>query len=302
MIDVTPDILQVSAALLAAAFASAAFLAAGALYGRFAVGPPSSAVQLRIGGSRGFFAALRSAAILPIAQANARWVPALPLARIDRWLRKAGRPLELTATEVVALMQVTALLFFAGAAALSLCLRLGFGAWFLGLIGGAAYPLIWLRDRMKARQRSLVRALPYAVDLLTLSVEAGLDFTAALAKVVEKGRKGPLREELSIAIRELRLGKTREETLRDLARRVDLPPLTSFVQALVHADKLGTPLGNVLRILSTQMRNERTQRAERLANEAPVKLLLPLVLFIFPTLFLMLFGPIGYQVFLGGSL
>jgi len=301
MIDVTPDILQVSAALLAAAFASAAFLAAGLLYGRFAVGPPSRGVELRTGGSRGVFAALRSAAILPIAQANERWVPALPLERIDRWLRKAGRPLELTATEVVALMQVTALLFFAGAAALSLCLRLGFGAWFLGLIGGAAYPLIWLRDRMKTRQRSLVRALPYAVDLLTLSVEAGLDFAAALSKVAERGRAGPLAHELSVVLRELRLGKTREDALRNLARRVELPALTSFVQALVHADRMGTPLGKVLRILSTQLRVERTQRAEKLANEAPVKLLVPLVLCIFPTLFLMLFGPLAYQLFFEGT-
>ena len=301
MSDVTPDILQISAAVLAAVLASAAFLAASALYGRFALGPASRAVDRRRGRSRGAFAAFRSAAIAPLARGNARWVPAAPLAGIDRWLRKAGRPLELTAAEVVALMQVTAALCFAGAVALSLCLRLGFVAWFVGLIGGGAYPLIWLRDRMGTRQRAVVRALPYAVDLLTLSVEAGLDFTAALAKVVEKGRKGPLREELFIAIRELRLGKTREETLRDLSRRLDLPPLTSFVLALVHADKLGTPLGNVLRVLSTQMRNERTQRAEKLANEAPVKLLLPLVLFILPTLFLMLFGPIGYQVFLGGS-
>jgi tight adherence protein C len=301
MIDSTPDILQISAALLAAAFAFSAFLAATALYGRLALAPESREVQGRTGGAPGAFAAFRSAAILPLARVNQRWVPAEPLAKIDRWLRKAGRPLELTAAELVAIMEVTATLFFAGAIGLSLGLGLGFLVWLLGLVSGAAYPLIWLRDRMRARQRAIVRALPYAVDLLTLSVEAGLDFTAALAKVVEKGRKGPLREELRIAIRELRLGKTREETLRNLARRVDLPPLTSFVQALVHADKLGTPLGNVLRILSTQMRSERTQRAEKLANEAPVKLLLPLVLFIFPTLFLMLFGPIGYQVFLGGS-
>ena len=82
---------------------------------------------------------------------------------------------------------------------------------------------------------------------------------------------------------------------------VDLPALTSFVQALVHADRMGTPLGKVLRILSTQLRIERSQRAEKLANEAPVKLLLPLVLFIFPTLFLMLFGPLGHHVLLDGG-
>ena len=155
-----------------------------------------------------------------------------------------------------------------------------------------------VRDRVRARHRAVARALPYGLDLLTLSVEAGLDFPAALAKVVDKGRSGPLAEELSVVLKELRLGKTREEALRNLARRVDLPALTSFVQALVHADRMGTPLGKVLRILSTQLRIERSQRAEKLANEAPVKLLLPLVLFIFPTLFLMLFGPLGHHVLL----
>jgi len=95
--------------------------------------------------------------------------------------------------------------------------------------------------------------------------------------------------------------QAREDALRNLARRVELPVLTSFVQALVHADRMGTPLGKVLRILSTQLRVERTQRAEKLANQAPVKLLVPLVLCIFPTLFLMLFGPLAYQLFFEGT-
>ena len=166
---------------------------------------------------------------------------------------------------------------------------------------GAARPLLRLRDRIRTRQHRIARALPYDLDLLTLSVEAGLDFTAAIAKVVEKGRPGPLADELSIALKELKLGKTREDALRNLARRCDLPALTSFVQALVHADRLGTPLGKTLRLLSTQMRVERTQRAEKLANEAPVKLLLPLIGCIFPTIFLTLFAPIFYQVFLAGE-
>jgi tight adherence protein C len=180
---------------------------------------------------------------------------------------------------------------------------LGFspGAVPLAAIFGASYPLLWLRDKVKARQHAIARALPYNLDLLTLSVEAGLDFAAALAKVVEKGRRGPLAEELSIALRELQLGKTREEALRNLAGRLELAPISSFVAALVQADRMGTPLGKVLRILSTQMRVERTQRAEKLANEAPVKMLAPLIGCIFPTIFLMLFGPIAYQMFFGGQ-
>jgi tight adherence protein C len=245
--------------------------------------------------------ALGSEALARVAARNERVVPAGVLRRLDRWLRLAGRPLDLTAPRLLAAMEACALLSAAAGAALSLCLPLGTTALILFPLLGAACPLLWLRDRIRTRTQSIVRSLPWAVDLLTLSVEAGLDFTAALAKVVEKGRRGPLADELSVAIKELRLGKTREEALRNLARRAGVGALSSFVQALAQADRMGTPLGKVLRILSTQMRVERTQRAEKLANEAPVKLLLPLILFIFPTLFLVLFGPIGYQVFLGGS-
>src|SRR5437868_11357910 len=98
---------------------------------------------------------------------------------------------------------------------------------------GAFYPILWLRDCGKARIQAIVRALPYDLDLLTLSVEAGLDFAAALGKVVEKGRKGPLCDELSITLKELKLGKTREEALRNLAGRVELTSLSTFVQALI---------------------------------------------------------------------
>jgi tight adherence protein C len=298
MSESAPRILEITAPLLTAAFAATAFVAACGLYGRRA---SESVLRDAATSGSGAFAAARATVVARLAARNDRWMPAPVRARLEAWLSKAGQPLELTAAEIVALMEVTAALFLAGGVALSCWLRLGLGVWLLALTGGAAYPLLWLRDRMRSRRRAIVRALPYGIDLLTLAVEAGLDFSAALAKVVEKGRKGPLAQELSVAIRELKLGKTREEALRNLARRVDLPPLTSFVQALVQADRMGTPLGKVLRVLSTQMRVERTQRAEKLANEAPVKLVLPLVFFIFPTLFLMLFGPIGYQVFLGGS-
>jgi tight adherence protein C len=201
----------------------------------------------------------------------------------------------------VACMQLSALVSFCLGIALSLCLGLSILTPFLSLLSGAGYPLLWLRDKVKARHHAITRALPYDMDLLTLSVEAGLDFAAALGKVVAMGRKGALAEELAITLKELKLGKTREEALRALSQRVDLPALSSLVHALIQADKMGTSLGKVLRILGTQMRVERTQRAEKLANEAPIKLLIPLIGFIFPTIFLMLFGPIAYQVFFGGS-
>jgi tight adherence protein C len=164
----------------------------------------------------------------------------------------------------------------------------------VGALIGIFYPIIWINDKVTKRHLAISRALPFNLDLLTLSVEAGLDFTAALAKVVEKGKTGPLREELNLVLKQLKMGKTREEALKSMILRVDLPALTQFVTALIQADKMGTSLGKVLRIQSTQLRIERTQRAEKLANEAPVKMLFPLIACIFPTVFMVLFGPIVF--------
>jgi len=165
---------------------------------------------------------------------------------------------------------------------------------------GWLFPHIWIADQIKKRHRAIARALPYNIDLLTLSVEAGLDFQAALGTVVEKGMPGPLLEEFNIVLSEIRLGKTRAEALRNMGDRVQLTDVSSFVSNLVQADKMGTSLGKVLRIQSTQMRIARTHRAEKLANEAPLKMLAPLIGCIFPTVFAVLFGPIVYRLMYGG--
>ncbi|MFL5439501.1 MAG: type II secretion system F family protein [Myxococcales bacterium] len=245
---------------------------------------------------------LRKLALVPLSPLNARFVPARFYPRASGLLRRAGYPGELTPLEVAGLMELCALTLGGLAALLVAGLNLPVYVVPVAALIGAGYPFLWLRDLGKARQHQIIRALPYDLDLLTLSVEAGLDFAAAIGKVVEKGRKGPLCDELSIMLRELRLGKTREEALRNLAVRVEVTSVTTFVQALIHADRMGTPLGKVLRILSTEMRVVRTQRAEKLANEAPVKLLFPLIACIFPTIFLMLFAPIIYEVLYGGGM
>ncbi len=197
--------------------------------------------------------------------------------------------------DFIAFQELSALLFtVAGLLALNLIRRPLVYSLLFGL-GGFLLPYVWLADKIKKRHHKIMRALPYALDLLTLSVEAGLDFQAAVSKVVDKGQPGPLREELAIMLGEIRLGKTREQALRNMAARVQLPQLTTFVSNLVQADRMGTSLGKILRIQSTQMRIERTHRAEKLANQAPVKLLFPLVLCIFPTVFVVLFSPIIYR-------
>jgi tight adherence protein C len=154
------------------------------------------------------------------------------------------------------------------------------------------FPSLWLRLAFRTRHRSIEKALPFVLDLLTLSVEAGLDFMTAIKRIITTRRIDPLNEELIRVFREVQLGKTRREALRDMARRSMHPDLGGVVHALVQADELGVSIGNILRIQADQVRQRRFQRAEQMAQEAPVKMLFPLVVFIFPTVFLVLLGPV----------
>jgi tight adherence protein C len=154
------------------------------------------------------------------------------------------------------------------------------------------HPVRWLRDAVHQRHRSMERALPFVLDLLTLSVEAGLDFITALKRIIERRNVDPLGEELIRAMREMQVGKTRKEALKDMAERCNQQDIKSVVSSLIQADELGVSIGSILRIQADQMRVRRFQRAEKLGNEAPVKLLFPLVCFIFPAVFLVLLGPI----------
>lgn len=220
-------------------------------------------------------------------------------AKARRNLIKAGEPQGYKPEDIMALQEVSAVVGLLMGLFMLNGLGQNLGWAVLFMLFGTYYPLMWLNDQVKKRHLQISRALPYNLDLLTLSVEAGLDFTAALAKVVEKGKQGPLREELQLVLKQLKMGKTREEAMKSMIVRVDLPALTTFVTALIQADKMGTSLGKVLRIQSTQMRIDRTQRAEKLAGEAPVKMLFPLIACIFPTVFMVLFGPIVFQFFFG---
>jgi len=215
-------------------------------------------------------------------------------------LVQAGEPRELQPLDVVALQEIGAVCGLAVGLVACAGLRVHLGWSLIAGALGAACPLLWLRDQVRKRLLRISRALPYHLDLLTLAVEAGLDFTGALGRVVERGKSGPLTEELHLVLRQLRLGKTREEALKGMIARVKLPPLTQFLRALIQADRMGTGLGKILRIQSTQMRLERTQRAEKLANQAPVKMLAPLIGCIFPTVFMVLFGPIVFALMFGG--
>jgi tight adherence protein C len=159
-----------------------------------------------------------------------------------------------------------------------------------GMLIGFFLPVMLLQSRIKRRQDLITKAMPDALDLLTVCVEAGLGFDQAMAKVSEKWEN-----ELSLAfervLQEIRLGKLRREALRDMADRMDIPDMTSFVAAIIQADQLGVSMGKVLRIQSDQMRIKRRQRAEKKAHEAPVKMLIPMAFLIFPSIYIVLLGP-----------
>jgi tight adherence protein C len=230
---------------------------------------------------------------------NSRLLPARYQGLLRKQLTRAGEPRDLSPAGIVLLQQAGALAGILLGWIVCRSLQVSIGWMLVAAIVGAWYPVHWLGDQVKRRQLRITRALPYHLDLLTLAVEAGLDFTGALAKAVEKGKPGPLKDEFSLVLKQLKLGKTREESLKALIQRVDLAALTTFVTALILADRMGTSLGKVLRIQSAQLRLERSQRAEKLANQAPVKMLLPLIGCIFPTVFLVLFGPIVFAFVFG---
>jgi tight adherence protein C len=159
-------------------------------------------------------------------------------------------------------------------------------------LGGWFYPDLWVNGRIKARQKQIVRAMPFIVDLLALSTEAGLDFVGAIGKVVEKATPSPLVEEFSQLLKEIKVGASRQEALREMAARIDLGEVNSFVAILISADQMGASIGKILRQQSEQIRVARTLAAEKAGAAAAQKIMLPMMLFIVPAVFLMIFGPV----------
>lgn len=182
-------------------------------------------------------------------------------------------------------------LFFASP--LAFIRRLMLSLVFIGI--GFFLPTLFLMVKINRRQYEITRALPDALDLLTICVEAGLGFDAAMAKVVDKW-EDELSLEFARVIQEIQLGKLRREALRDMADRTEVPDVSTFVAAIIQADQLGVSIARVLRIQSDQMRMRRRQRAEKLARESQVKILPPVVFFIFPAILVILLGPAVIQV------
>lgn len=160
---------------------------------------------------------------------------------------------------------------------------------------GFFFPQLWLQTKINARQKEVRKAMPDALDLLTICVEAGLGFEAAMSKVSEKW-ENELSVALLRAIREIQLGKSRRDAMRDMAERIGIPEMTSFVAAIIQSEILGVSLAKVLRIQSDQMRVKRRQHAEEEAHQAPVKMIIPLAFLIFPSIFIILLTPAGIEL------
>jgi tight adherence protein C len=217
--------------------------------------------------------------------------------KAEKRLALAGNPGNLRVADWLAVKAIGAvvgailfLFLFVIVGVMGLPIPINFLMGLIGLLFGYTIPEFWLGGRVKKRQHAILLQIPDALDLLTISVRAGLGFDAALAKVVEK-LVGPLTEEFRRALAEVRVGKARREALRDIVPRTEVAPLTNFIGAIIQAEQLGVSISKVLQVQSEQLRIERRQRAEEQAAKAPIKMLFPLVGCIFPSLFIVILGP-----------
>jgi len=228
-----------------------------------------------------------------IAYYGCSMLPYAYLKNLETRLRRNGVSYMMLAEEFFALRLVAAFL----ALGIGLTLLKLLGQWnpvlYLVLpVVGFFYPDIWVRDIRKRQVDAVLRTLPTYLDFVTMSVQAGLNFSGAIEQARQKAPAGPLVIEFGIVLRDMRAGVTRAKALQRMAERLDIQEITSFVNAVVQAEKMGSSLAGVLQIQAEQRRNERFQRAEKKAMEAPVKLIGPLVIFIFPTTFMVLAFPI----------
>ncbi|CAN5525181.1 type II secretion system F family protein [soil metagenome] len=240
--------------------------------------------------------------ILKVARSASRLTPRSNIEKLKQNLLEAGSPSKVGPSEFLGLRLVVGgvaggaffLMFVVTGASLGQLLL------FPLVIAGIGYmiPGIWLSRKIKARKNEIQMSLPDAIDLLTISVEAGLGFDPALQRVAEKW-DNELTREFRRMLSEIRMGKSRREALREMANRVNIDDLNVFIASVVQADQLGVSISQVLRVQSKQMRLRRRQRAEEKAHKAPIKMLFPMILLIFPAMYVVILGPAIPQI-MGG--
>lgn len=215
------------------------------------------------------------------------------LTKLDKRLQKTGVGYLMNAEEFVGVRIVSAIFQMLIAIILMDVLQKHSMLWPLsGLLLGYYFPEIWLNDTRKKREKDVIKALPAFLDFISMSVEAGLNFTGALAQAMDKVPKSALYNEFSIVMRDIRAGMSRADALQRMSDRIDVKDVTVFIRAIITSERLGSSMKKTLQVQSEQRRNERFQRAEKMAMEAPVKLIGPLIMFIFPVTFIVLGFPI----------
>jgi tight adherence protein C len=234
---------------------------------------------------------------------TARWFPKTLLRDTRSRLEAARATFVMTEVQFIALRLSGALLGVAAAAFIGFALgRFSLIACIGASIAGLVWPRVWLRDMARRQERLIVRQLPVYLSLLTMAVEAGANLTGALETAVRKGPSGPLQREFEHVLRDMRSGLSRAEALHRMAQRTRLRELAKFSSAVTQAERMGSGLANTLRFQSRQQLAQRFQRAEQQAMEAPVKLIFPLVLFIFPVTFIVLAFPVAMKFISEGML
>lgn len=244
-----------------------------------------------------------------IGELSSRFTPQKVVQKTNEKMELAGNPIRMDASTFLASRFIIAVVF---GGFLTIIFVLSPRSWGFGTTAlvvllftvlGFSFPQLWLQGKINSRQKEIRKAMPDALDLLTICVEAGLGFDAAMSKVAEKW-ENQLSLSFSRAIREVQLGKTRREALRDMSDRVGVGEMTSFIAAVIQSEMLGVSMGKVLRIQSDQMRMKRRQMAEEEAHKAPIKMLLPMGLLIFPSIMIILMVPAVFQIIgvFGGGL
>ncbi len=223
--------------------------------------------------------------------------------KIEKLILTSGLSQELNADEFIGLQILWGIMVPIFLLILNFALQLGYPYWFCGLLGftGWTFPYLYCNGMKKSRYISVVADLPFFIDLLALSTEAGLDFINSIQRIVDKTENIVLAEELSIVLKDIKLGSSRSDALKALAQRLDIPEITSFVAMIVDADYTGAPIATVLKDQSAQIRLERFIRAEKAGAKAAQAMLIPMMVFILPAVFIMVFAPVVLQFFYGGK-
>ncbi len=225
------------------------------------------------------------------------FLPVELIERLNKKLNRAGMRYLMSPEQLVGLQMTSALLVMLVCWLCLAMLEIS-DPLLLGLAALLGYfmPMLSINDLRNKRERQMIKALPTYLDFLTMAIQAGMNFSGAIIQAVEKGPDGPLKSEFSKVVRDTRAGMSRPDALRAMANRLDMGPVTTFVNAVLQAEKSGASVGETLKIQADQRRTERFQIAEKQAMQAPVKLIFPLVAFIFPVTFIIIFFPIGMML------